>query len=483
MLDFSQAKSAARKRSFTLIAVGTSGILLLVLWFITLSTFRSNDDEIRAVETTSVNRDSEKILEDCQNSLSSSTQCISRREALAVWADVDEVISTLGRKHVEKWGNNEFVTLSEEFTAAKLLFETNQFQSALERFQFVLKSFEELDLSSISILEDTINRGWQAIDEERAAIALESFELALQINSENPAANSGQRRALVLEDVLDLYVRGTIAEQEGNLEAALRLFEQALQMDSDFNKAVSAVQSVRQKITARNYRNSISTALIFLENGDLAAAKKAFESALTFRPVSQEALNGLSQTVILIERQTIGSNLALAIQAHEQENWEEASHLYGQVLSMDSTVKPAMEGKKIVDQMMGLESEITGLLERQYRLSSAAVFDYAEDIVAEAEHSFGSSPRLSEHAKELKLAMVAMKVPVRLIVRSDRKTNINIQRVGELGSFDEQILNILPGRYVVTGSRRGFRNKRMEIDVLPRSDLRIVTMICDEPIR
>ena len=103
--------------------------------------------------------------------------------------------------------------------------------------------------------------------------------------------------------------------------------------------------------------------------------------------------------------------------------------------------------------------------------------------MAEAEDNFNSSARLAEHVKELKLVMTAMKVPVRLVIRSDKKTNVNIQRVGELGSFDEQILNILPGRYVVTGSRQGFRNKRMEIDVLPRSDLQTVTVICDERIR
>ena len=186
---------------------------------------------------------------------------------------------------------------------------------------------------------------------------LESFELALQIDPENPAANSGQRRALVLDDVLALYINGTNAEQEGNLEAALNLFQQALNMDSDFENAAIAAQSVEEKINARSYRNSISTGLLSIENGDLAVAKEAFESALMFRPGSQEALSGLSQTEILIERQSIGSNLVLAIEAHEQEKWEEASLLYGKILFIDPTVKQAIQRKKIVDHMMGVESE------------------------------------------------------------------------------------------------------------------------------
>ena len=172
MLDISRAKSAARKRFFAFVAVGALGVLVLLLWFVALTTLRTNDDEIGAVETASVNRDIEEFKEDCQNPLSPSPLCIARREALAVWADVDEIVNTLGHKHVEKWANKEFVTLSTKFADAKLLFETNQFQFALEGFQSVFESFRELDQSSISILEESIDRGWQGIDQERADIAL-----------------------------------------------------------------------------------------------------------------------------------------------------------------------------------------------------------------------------------------------------------------------------------------------------------------------
>jgi hypothetical protein len=63
------------------------------------------------------------------------------------------------------------------------------------------------------------------------------------------------------------------------------------------------------------------------------------------------------------------------------------------------------------------------------------------------------------------LARAAEHVPVTLV--SDDATEITVFQVGFLGTFERRQLSLRPGRYVIKGSRHGYRDVRLEVDVEP----------------
>ncbi len=69
-----------------------------------------------------------------------------------------------------------------------------------------------------------------------------------------------------------------------------------------------------------------------------------------------------------------------------------------------------------------------------------------------------------------------------LSLESDNATEVAIQRVGFLGTFDRRQVELKPGKYTVTGKRTGFRDVRREITVAPGQSGQTIVIRCLEPL-
>jgi len=67
-------------------------------------------------------------------------------------------------------------------------------------------------------------------------------------------------------------------------------------------------------------------------------------------------------------------------------------------------------------------------------------------------------------------------------LRSDNLTAVTVYRVGELGNFTERALQLKPGRYVVVGTRSGYRDVRRELNVAPGAAPAVLSIQCVDPI-
>lgn len=56
-------------------------------------------------------------------------------------------------------------------------------------------------------------------------------------------------------------------------------------------------------------------------------------------------------------------------------------------------------------------------------------------------------------------------MPVQLA--SDNLTDVQIYRVGRLGSFESRQIELLPGKYTAVGTRAGYRDVRREFTIIP----------------
>ncbi len=73
-------------------------------------------------------------------------------------------------------------------------------------------------------------------------------------------------------------------------------------------------------------------------------------------------------------------------------------------------------------------------------------------------------------------------VPVPVALQSDNVTQVTIYRVGELGTFAQRSLDLVPGSYTVVGTRPGYRDVRREISVRPGAASGPVVIRCEDRI-
>ena len=72
-------------------------------------------------------------------------------------------------------------------------------------------------------------------------------------------------------------------------------------------------------------------------------------------------------------------------------------------------------------------------------------------------------------------------IPVQLV--SDKRTQVLVYHVGDLGSFESKRLELTPGEYTVVGRCPGYRDVRRTISVkADQASVGPITIRCEEKI-
>ncbi len=95
-----------------------------------------------------------------------------------------------------------------------------------------------------------------------------------------------------------------------------------------------------------------------------------------------------------------------------------------------------------------------------------------------------SSPGRGSRARWPRCARLSRRhrpsLPVRLV--SDGLTDVSVLRVGRLGVFKEKTLQLRPGSYVVVGTRKGYRDTRVILEVAAGRPAEPVRVRCEETL-
>jgi hypothetical protein len=93
-----------------------------------------------------------------------------------------------------------------------------------------------------------------------------------------------------------------------------------------------------------------------------------------------------------------------------------------------------------------------------------------------------AGPVLERQKGALEAALATARKPVRVVIESDGLTELTLSRVGALGALTHHSLELPPGTYTVTGSRRGYRDVRAQFTVKAGEPGPIVSLHCEEAL-
>jgi len=392
------------------------------------------------------------------------------------------MLESLEKKEVAEWGGDDYATARARADTGDSHLSAGEYVEAEKEYAEAVRLLESLDIRSIDVMQEALAAGHQALAAGDASAATAAFGLAAAIAPGNVTASTGLRRAEVLDEVLGLIDSGARSERAEELAEAERIFERAVALDPLSQVAQESLARVQSGISDAVFSGFMSRGLAALNQGEWEAARQAFEQAAGARPGSSQAAQGLAQVEAARKLEEIAERRRQAVRLESTEQWEAAAEHYESVHGLDSTIEFAQQGAERCRMRADLAARLDFHLSHPERLSSDDVFEEADRLLGEAFVIEPAGPRHREQVQRLEQLLAVADTRVRVRFESDNLTEVEVYRVGRLGSFLQHELELRPGTYTVVGSRRGYRDVRRQLVVVAGEEPEPLEVRCEERI-
>ena len=415
----------------------------------------------------------------CDGEWANSPICLERQAAIELRAKAEAVMETLAGVSDPPWATADFSAAQGLHGEGMALYRDEYFGEAASSFQAALDQLEAIDEAFRALVQRKLAEGEALLAAEAHARAAAEYQAVLNWMPDSAAASQGlaatQQGAAaeaLLGEANQLIDRGEFAAAEQRLDAM-----PPGQLRQGVGEARARMESVSSQI---RFNRSMSAGYRHMDRAEWAQAEAAFGEALRANPgaaAAEDALRELSRRRAEAELAALGSDVEAAL---GDGNWTAAQAMLQRILELAPRDAEAADRLARVDRLVDVEQRIDSYLAKPQRLASRGVRDQAAQLLAEAEVRDDHGPRIDAKLLELRAVFVAWTQGVRLTLRSDNRTEVRISPGRALGKFRELQLEVLPGDYVASGRRRGFREVRLPLAVPPGSAPLTLQVICHE---
>ena len=465
-------------------SMGTAAVVALVvvalgvfLWlpdYVERRRDATGDDAVAAALA-----DAERLKSEEQDRVASAQ---ARAAAEQARQGFEQTLATVEARRAATWATAELATARGRGAEASRSFDLGRYAEAAAAWEDATQAVDAIDGRRPEALAAAIEAGRQALARGQSAAAAEAFGLALAIEPGDAAAEAGLRRTQTLDEVLAAVDEGGREERAGRYAEALAAYRRALTVDAEAPGAREGIDRVTRRQSDDAFAAVVSRGMAALAAGRGEEARAAFERAGAMRPGSPEVRDALAQLERDDRAATLRALTERAEAAERAERWPEAREAWSEALSLEPTLAPAQAGLDRVVPRVGLDERMDKLFDEPERLWQPAGRSEAESLLAAAATAPPPRQLLARRAASLAEMLRAAQTPVRVSLESDGVTEVVIYRVGRMGSFLNQQVELMPGRYAVVGSRPGYRDVREEVVVRPGAAPDPVVVRCEEPI-
>lgn len=366
--------------------------------------------------------------------------------------------------------------------AAVTAMDLGEFERARESWMSASQTLEAVEAGREAALAEALAAGADALSRGDTLAASRAFDLAATIDPDSPAVARGQARVATLDEVFARLDEGAREAAEGRDRSALAAYQEALRLDAEAPGAESAIRRIREREAGDRFAMAMAAGLEALTDGRLESARDQLERAASLRPGAVEPAAALQQLASLEVDRRLQAAVLAAGNAEREEDWAEAQRRWREAATLQPSLEAAREGVRRSDQRRALADRFDALLGDPERLWTPAGRSEAVKLLAEAGKSPAPRQKLSVLASDLSKKLDAAERPIRVTLQSDGLTDVVVYRVGRLGAFQSRDVEVVPGRYSVVGTRSGFRDVRVELEVRPGEGVSPLVVRCEEPI-
>lgn len=406
----------------------------------------------------------------------------ARREAQEILAKLLDKQNSLESMQVTLWAQEAFTHAKQQASDGDERYRSREFSVAQQHYQSALQQFDHLIEQAKATFEQSLERGLEAIEAQQAQSAIDAYTLAVAIRPHNQDASDGLARAERQEDVILLIEQAENYLHQYQYTQAKRAIEQALEIDPASSQAKTKLADINSALSNANYASAMGQGYQSLEQGRFNTAINQFNRALEIKPHDQSAKDAIAQAENQDVQQRIKNALTSAKALEKKEQWSQALDKYQTAQTLDKSLVSARIGALRTKARADLDKQLQTLIDAPLRLADPAVYRSAQNLLSDARAVKPRGQRIKQQTRTLETAIDRALDPISVKFRSDNQTQVTVYKVGSLGLFTEQALELKPGLYTVVGSRSGYRDVREEITVHPGSHSQTVIIQCQEKI-
>ena len=390
----------------------------------------------------------------------------ARRDTQEILAELLGVQKRLESLQVELWAQQDYERIKVTAEQGDALYKERQFDQSLEKYSLALDTALRLDTSVPEVALKYQQEGERLLALNQSEQAIVSLSLSDRLMPGTETTQSLLQQANVRQRVLGLIEQSNdLARNQQDLEKARSVLDEAQALDGLYAPVAELITDIDEAIIDRDFRAQMSKGYELLSTGNYQQASMAFKQAAKLKPRDSAPLGALQQVeAAKLNTQRQGDlNQALELEAKEQ--WQAALSAYSSLLAEDSSLTAAQLGKLRTQARFNLDSAIEEILNNPLSLQSENRWQAATRTLADARGIIRPGQRLMDQIEQLQKLIIAARTPVVLKLSSDGLTEVEIYRIGKLGNFKEQAMNLNPGKYVIVGRRNGYQDVRVELEI------------------
>lgn len=390
------------------------------------------------------------------------------------------------------WSEENYLSAIETADKAELFKNNEQFEDAVKHYKKAIMIVDAELKTKNEKFNLFLSSAIKALEEEQIIEAGEWFKKAQAIEAENKAVLKGLYQIERREEVNQKYNLVLKFEQENELEKALTLLDKILTIDPDYKKAVQKQNSVKQKILANEFKQLISQVLILIEKKQYYDARVALKQAENINS-ADEIIAELDKVIAeKIQLLTIKQLKRQADAQEKHEQWKKALKLYLSIKKYDTDISGIEIDIRRVSAYIKFNDILDKIILNPQRLNDNSVFEQLKKSLLHIDSELSKNDYLlfplektPDIAKKLLTAKKIMEDAGKIIIvtiNSDKQTDIVIYKIGKLGKLDNKTLYLRSGNYTIVGSRKGYRDYRRKINIMPSQQRINIEVICSEKI-
>jgi eukaryotic-like serine/threonine-protein kinase len=381
----------------------------------------------------------------------------------------EQRLKALEARGADIWGGPDFLAAKASAAEAAAAHDPAAVATAQEHLTQAQPLLDNVEQAASAALAAQLSAGDRALADGQRTLALQAFDLAVQIAPQDERALEGRARAQQLPG------HGLAAPPGTPAPAAIA------SSAAPVPQGAAAVPGADAGFGGDRYAKAAGEGFAALGAGRLEEARAAFERARAARPNGAEALDGLKRVDTAIRARGFGSLRTRAEDAEADERWDEAVAAYGSILKSDPAQAFAQDGRTRAQARLDLNDSLQAIIDRPDLLASADARSRAATLLQSAQAIDAPGPVLRLQMARVSALLPEFEKPVHLSLVSDGLTQVTVMGVGTFGGFTRRDVELKPGRYTLVGSREGYRDVRRDISVSP-GQTQTISVSCYEPL-
>ncbi|MGJ3241981.1 MAG: tetratricopeptide repeat protein [Opitutales bacterium] len=364
----------------------------------------------------------------------------------------------------------------------RFFMQNGSFAEAHERFEAAIAKLEGIGELLAEFVDRQVLEGQAALAAGNSQAAIQKFNTVIEIEPDNEAALQGLKRAESLDQVYPLVQEARELEEDGMLVEANELYARAFELDNLAARAQQGMFRTARLVKDQAFNQAMTKAGEAAEAGNWFDAVEAYEEALEIYPKNEEVSELLAEAEDMEFQTRVILGLNKAIEFENARDWDLAKDAYQEVLDIDPDNQEATEGMLRTGKMIRTLIRYEKMVELALLEARAGDFQSA---IRYFNNAMGVKPdylALNAEAKRLRDFLDQQSKPVKLTLLSDDRTWVSIYGYELLGKFEEQTVNILPGRYRIIGRRKGYEDVTIDIQVVAGEPMEPINVVASRKV-